>query len=284
LEDYRALVDEVRELSTDLILRVGLCPDLPFELNAAQLLSQLGQIGGPFGQMEQGISDMETRLATYGCDQQEVEEQGNQMAQSTADPEVAQGGGTGAEEICGDGIDNDGDGLQDEDCAGQGSSNIAILLYDSGSAKDDVFALAVTGQGNLGNTPAGGARSYSLSLPPGSYIATVTVISAPDNIGTFTITIAEGDKVIASQSGGPAQGTQIPVPFTVGQAGTGSSTSFAWPIMDFGNEIPEEGIPRQREGDSIFGNDDDAVREMPDTRGQNSFLTKRRKPTKRPPD
>jgi hypothetical protein len=274
LESYGTLVDEVKTTANDLIERVGVCPDLKFQLDYSQLVSLLSQVGRHSGQMKQAIADMEAQLGRFGCDKQEIKERGDQVANNTNDPNVI---GDGGPEICGDNQDNDGDGLYDEDCAGQSGSNVIFYLVDCGTAKDDVFGLSVTGQGNLGTTPVGGANYFSRSLPPGNYVATVTVISAPDNIGTFCITISEGDKVIASQSGGPAQGTQIQVPFTVGQTGTSSALSL--PLMNFDNIFPEGEMPMQREGA-----DRNRESERMETRGKNPFPTKRQKPAEKRPN
>jgi hypothetical protein len=52
------------------------------------------------------------------------------------------------------------------------------------------------------------------------------VLSAPDDIGTFTIAIQQGETLIASQSGMPGQGTRIPVSFTVGKAAPSAKSAF----------------------------------------------------------
>jgi hypothetical protein len=288
LTEYSGIVDELGAVATNLLIWMGLCPDLSSSSLSSTvkfLTSQLGELSAARGAMAQRLQEMRAQLNRFGCDEKEVTERGDELAENTGDPNVIDDGGSGGKEICGDGIDNDGDGLQDEDCTGQGGFNVTIYLFDSGSAKDDVFGLSVTGQGNLGNTPAGGARTYPLSLAPGTYTATVTVISAPDNIGTFTVTVSEGDKVIASQTGGPSQGTQVQVPFTVGQAGTGSGASFAFPLMDFINEIPEEGIPKRAgEENSGFGFEDNRNRETSGTRERLPLPNKSGKPDEKRPD
>ena len=214
LTEYELLVEEVRSLSTDLILLSRLCPLEEINLDIAAILQKVSQLGAR-GQIQEGVTMMENQLHTFGCDKQKVEDQGDTIAEQ-GDPEILQAGGAGASEICGDGIDNDGDGLIDEGCEGVGNFNVIIILYDSGSAADDIFGLSVSGQGNLGTTPEGGSRTYPLRLSPGSYMATVTVIGAPDNVGTYTIRILEGDNEIAASTGGPPQGSVITVPFSIG--------------------------------------------------------------------
>lgn len=240
LAEYELLVDEATRISTDLILEGSLCPLEEINLDITSILQKVSQLGPPQGQIEDGIATMENQLQTFGCDEQEVEDQGDTIAEQS-DPEVLQAGGAGATETCGDGIDNDGDGLIDEDCEGTGNFNVIIVLYDSGSAADDIFGLSVSGQGNLGTTPEGGSRTYPLRLSPGSYVATVTVISAPDNTGTYTIRILEGDQEIAGDTGGPPQGTVVNVPFTVsGEAEASAETESILPrMMNFLRQIEQ---------------------------------------------
>jgi hypothetical protein len=154
-------------------------------------------------------------LNENGCDENEL----IQLAQTVPpppgmDPDFLQAGGI-VQELPGDAVDNDADGFQDEGLEGLAGYNVTFLLYDSGQAKDDVFALEVSKFGNLGTTPTGGLRSYGLNLAPGSYVATVTVIKAPDNVGTFTLVVLENGVRIASSSGGPPQGDRVSVPFVV---------------------------------------------------------------------
>lgn len=137
---------------------------------------------------------------------------GEQLARNGADPNVIQDGGFGTE-IEGGGVDNDGDGLQDEEVIS--GCNIILVLYDSGNLKDDIFDLSVSG---LGTTPAGGLRTYGANLSPGTYTVSITVILAPDDCGTYTLIVREGSKTLASASSGmscPPQGSSISVSFTV---------------------------------------------------------------------
>ncbi|NNE34812.1 MAG: Ig-like domain-containing protein [Rhodothermales bacterium] len=230
-EQSVGIEEEISELATELIVRGGICTDVT--VDSGLLFGYLGQTGSAFGLIEPTLLRMQSELNAYGCDEQEVEQLGDEIVENELDPDVISGGGTGAVEACGDGIDNDGDGLLDEDCDEQGNYNIAIILFDSGSAADDIFDLSVTGQGNLGTTPEGGSRTYPLALSPGDYVATVTVVSAPDNAGTYTITIAAGDLVLASATGSPNQGTAIDVPFTVGDPNAGDPML----MMHTGDEV-----------------------------------------------
>ena len=119
------------------------------------------------------------------------------------------------QDIRGDAVVIDAVGFQVESLEALSGFNVTFVLYDSGPAKDDSFSLSVTRYGNLGTTPSGGLRSYGLNLAPGSYVATVTVVSAPDNIGTFTLAIAENGTRIGQISGAPGQGQSVSLPFVV---------------------------------------------------------------------
>jgi hypothetical protein len=212
--EFDMVVSEVTGLSTEIIMEASICPLEEFELDIESILQKVSQLGPARGQIEDGLASMESQLQTFGCDEQEVENQGDTVAEQD-DPELLQTGGTGASEICGDGVDNDGNGLIDDGCEGESNYNVTIRVYDSGTLADDVFGLSVSGQGNLGNTPEGGLRVYPLQLAPGSYVATITVIKAPDQQGTFTISIFEGQREIAGTTAAPPEGTVIDVPFTI---------------------------------------------------------------------
>ena len=158
---------------------------------------------------------MRRRLNEAGCDENELIQLADRIPPPPGlDPSLLQSGGI-MQEIPGDAVDNDADGFQDESLEGLAGFNVTFVLYDSGSAKDDTFSLTISKFGNLGETPNGGQRSYGLNLPPGSYVATVRVIIAPDDVGTFTLSIFENGEKIASLSGGPSQGSSAALPFTV---------------------------------------------------------------------
>lgn len=149
------------------------------------------------------------QLRAFGCDLAEVDRLGEDIAQNGLDPDAVN---NGLREICGDGLDNNGNGLIDEDCTGGGS--VLITVWDSGTLADDSFTLSVTGYGNLGSTPAGGQRVYSLNLPPGSYTATLTCILAPDDAGTYSIAFS-GSALGTGDSGTMSSGGSASFQFTV---------------------------------------------------------------------
>jgi PKD repeat protein len=91
-------------------------------------------------------------------------------------------------EICGNGIDDDGDGYIDEGC-----STISILLEDTGNVKDDVFRLFIDGVEIPPDTPVGGRRYYSIDgLSRGRHTVEVFVVRDTDPPGTFTLTLSGG--------------------------------------------------------------------------------------------
>ncbi|MFZ1729748.1 MAG: hypothetical protein WBQ23_06405 [Bacteroidota bacterium] len=149
------------------------------------------------------------QLRSFGCDLTEVEKLGDDIAENGIDPETVN---NGLREICGDGIDNNGNGVIDEDCTGDGT--VVVTVWDSGSLADDSFTLSVTGYGNLGSTPAGGQRRYMLDLPAGTYTATLTCILAPDDAGTFSIEFsgsASGTGGSGTMSAGGAESFEFTV-------------------------------------------------------------------------
>lgn len=92
------------------------------------------------------------------------------------------------DEICGNGIDDDGDGYIDEGC-----STISILLEDTGAEKDDVFRLFIDGVEIPPDTPVGGRRYYSIDdLSRGRHTVEVFVVRDIVHPGTFTLTLSGG--------------------------------------------------------------------------------------------
>jgi len=208
-------VSDIHDIAVEIIMLQGMCPDLSQQMQAEGITikSLISSIAG-LGSYKYRLSQMESRLQENGCDEEEVEEEGEKIVPPEGDPGFIQAGGTSTE-MPGDGEDNDGDGQQDEEIQGLTGYNITLILYDSGSAADDVFGLSVGGYGSLGQTPAGGLRSYGLNLPPGTYTATVNVVVAPDDVGTYTLTVLYNGESIGSITGSPPQGSSATLSFTV---------------------------------------------------------------------
>ncbi len=214
-----AAVTQIQEIGTEIIMQLGICPGLTKSmqeqgLGINSLVASISGLGAIGDSCNDKLAQMQGRLAEFGCDENEVIQLGQTVVAPGQDGNFLQDGGAMVE-VPGDAVDNDADGLQDESLQGLAGYNLTAILYDSGPAKDDSFNLAVSGFGNLGTTPRGGLRSYGLNLPPGTYTATVTVISAPDNYGTFTLVILENGAKIAAASGSPAEGARVNLSFTV---------------------------------------------------------------------
>ena len=214
-----ATVDRIRELGSEIIMQLGLCPNLATDMRGEglginSLVAAISGLGALGDDCDSKLAQMQGRLGELGCDETELVLLGQSVVAPGMDGDFLQDGGAMVE-VPGDAVDNDLDGLQDEAIEGLAGYNLTAVLYDSGPAKDDSFSLAVSGYGSLGTTPRGGLRSYGLNLPRGSYTATVTVISAPDNYGTFTLVILENGRRIAATSGSPAEGASVNLSFTV---------------------------------------------------------------------
>ncbi|NND35062.1 MAG: hypothetical protein HKN76_20925, partial [Saprospiraceae bacterium] len=208
------LEDEMVNLLIDITYNITVCPELQAQLQAQGISADVTQ-WVDFLDVSTILAAMTDRLSEFGCNSDEVAQNGESVAPGQTDPTFVGKGGSSTE-IAGDGKDNDGDGLQDEiPVSGLAGYNITIALYDSGDAKDDVFNLSVDGRGSLGLTPAGGLRTYGMNLPPGTYSADVLVVVAPDNIGTFTINILQSGISIGSLTGRPGVGSASRVVFEV---------------------------------------------------------------------
>lgn len=210
------VVPQILQLRNKIINLHGTCP--PFAQDMQKLgytINGLISATSGMGAYDDRLDGMRRRLNEAGCDENEVAQLGQRIPPPPGlDPDFLQRGGT-MQEIPGDAVDNDADGFQDESLEGLAGYNVTFVLYDSGSAKDDSFNLAISKFGSLGNTPAGGQRTYGLNMPAGPYVATVTVVSAPDNVGTFTLSIFEKGTKIATLTGGPTQGSSAQLSFVV---------------------------------------------------------------------
>jgi len=87
-EDFQ---DEATSLSSELILEAALCEinDPKYDINS--LLNLVSQIGPPVAMVNEGISEIEAELSVNGCDEQELVNRGNAIADKTTDPEVISG-------------------------------------------------------------------------------------------------------------------------------------------------------------------------------------------------
>jgi len=216
--ELAAAREGIRAAATTLLAMQAWCPETAASsgggFESQSLVSELAGLGADYGVVQGRLAAMAGRLGEYGCDENEFDQLGESITEDDMDPDLLQGGG-GMQELPGDGVDNDNDGLQEENVEALSGYNVTIVVYDSGNLKDDVFHLSVSGVGSLGSTPAGGLRSYGMNLPAGSYTATVTVVAAPDNVGTFSIVVMENGEAIASGAGEPPAGSAYTLGFTV---------------------------------------------------------------------
>lgn len=169
----------------------------------------------------------------YGCDDDNVRRTGEEVAQAGVDQDDIDAGvgGTSStdKEICGDLTDNDGDGLIDECDAGCCEGRVLIEVEDCGPADDDIFLIRLS-TGESATTPRGASTFISKDLDPGFYTVTMHVLSAPDDLGTYCLTVSVDGAVLLSKSGSPPQGTVESWTFEIQSEGTVSK--YAAPIID----------------------------------------------------
>lgn len=241
-----SVIENIAEKASELMMKLGICPgfEMSTEITSVMITEMLRMTGSTKGKMKQDLADMKARLMKFGCDPNEVSQLGNTLAENTGNLHVTGDGGNGGTEICGDGVDNNANGLIDEGCASQTNSNVVIYLFDSGRVKDDIFNLSVAGR-TLGQNPKGGRTEFGVTLNPGSYTATLLVIEDGDAsgscCGTFVVTITQGSTILASQTGDERKGTVINIPFTVASqkfTRDGNSDSF---MPDFDRVLQQEG-------------------------------------------
>eukprot|EP01083_Nonionella_stella_P106068 305579_1 len=93
-----------------------------------------------------------------------------------------------------------------------GAVSGSITVGDSGSAADDAFSITIDGV-YIDTTDIGKWNSIAVSgLLPGKHILRLTIVVAPDNIGTYTITLQDGwmfEDGTTSKSGRPIQGAVV---------------------------------------------------------------------------
>ena len=158
----------------------------------------------------------------YGCDEDEVTREGEEVAEPGADPDDIDAGAAGNDpygvEICGDGVDNDGDNEIDECDAGCCEGRAVVIVSDCGSAADDVFLVQLD-TGASGVTPVGASTTFSDDLSPGPHTVTLTVLSAPDNAGTYCLQVIVDGVTLLDTSGSPAEGTIVTESFVVPEPG-----------------------------------------------------------------
>lgn len=98
----------------------------------------------------------------------------------------------------------------------QGSGSVTVS--DSGSLADDAFGVAIDGF-SIGQTAIGASNTLAISnLKVGRHTLTLTVLVAPDNVGTYTVQLNDGLKFMdgsTSKSGSAPEGATLNWDFVV---------------------------------------------------------------------
>ncbi len=196
-------------------------PDLYAQVVAAQgsdpTARQFMSVEGEFarvvqqeGMLQGRYAEMQADYGSWHCDEDESQVESGVIAQGDADPDDVEVGaeGGGGVEICGDGIDNDGDGEIDECDAGCCDKNVQITVVDCGAAADDIFLVALNGA-DIGVTPKGAANTFNVELSPGGHSVTITCLddgSVPpgNDIGTVCVYITVYGESVNLIGGGEA--------------------------------------------------------------------------------
>ncbi len=169
------------------------------------LLYDFSDIGPKIGTINRTLGAMQAKLGALSCDENEVNNKGQQVtAQGTIDPNLLQHGG-GMTEIQNDSLDNTGEGLQDEQ---NYSSALLIMVWDSGSAKDDIFSVSLSGFGTLGTTPKGSRQVFSKDrIAPGTYTASITTLETDVGAGTWSVIVSYKGKTLVPATSGANSGS-----------------------------------------------------------------------------
>jgi hypothetical protein len=85
---------EFNELSRELVLEAAICQLNNPDYEWSSIYAMTRQFASPRNQVINGIASMESQLKVFGCDQQDVADLGDKIADRTADPEVISGMGT----------------------------------------------------------------------------------------------------------------------------------------------------------------------------------------------
>ena len=213
----------------------GLYGDLTAAQAADPTNPSLGNVDSEFQRCVDREGTIETRrsnmLADYGayqCDEDQADTESGDKARDDADPDDVESGADdgGGVEVCGDGIDNDGDDEIDECDAGCCDKNVQVTVTDCGAAADDIFLVAVDG-GDVGVTPKGAANTFNVELSPGNHTVTVTCLDdggepLGTDIGTacvIVVVFGEDQAIGGGEMGIPYGGSQM-VSFYVSEGPT----------------------------------------------------------------
>ena len=189
--DHTVIKDTINARGRELIAQATSNPDV----KTSGIISIYSEVENQSTDMKNKLQEMRDLLASYGADFDEILNNGQQLAQSNANPEFAQDGGVNME-FPGDGVDNFGDGLQDYLYGNVRRGNVLIVVWDAGQIADDIFEVSLSGKGILGETPAGGRRNFDISLNPGYYTLTIKGIFTQVERCTFGLQVYDRDERI----------------------------------------------------------------------------------------
>jgi len=209
--EFKAVSSEIQELYSAIVISSVLCSKEDVKATIKGLISDVSAMGPRFGDVERTLAAMQGRLGELACDEQEIARNGQQVtAQGDIDPNLLQQGGAMVE-VQGDSMDNTGEGLQDER---NYQTALLIMVWDSGSAKDDVFSVSMSGHGHLGNTPKGGRQVFAPErVQPGmSYTVSITTLKTEVGAGTWSVMVSYKGRVLVPATAGNNSGA---VSFTI---------------------------------------------------------------------
>lgn len=209
--EFKGVSSEIQELYSAIVISSVLCSMEDVKATVKGLISDVSAMGPRFGDVERTLAAMQGRLGELACDEQEIARNGQQVtAQGDIDPNLLQQGGAMVE-VQGDSMDNTGEGLQDER---NYQTALLIMVWDSGSAKDDVFSVSMSGLGHLGSTPKGGRQVFAPErVQPGmSYTVSITTLKTEVGAGTWSIMVSYKGRVLVPATAGNDSGS---VSFTI---------------------------------------------------------------------
>ncbi len=205
-QELDGIGSEMSRLYSDIVITSALCSLAESKATIKQLLYAFNDLGPKIGVAERSLAAMQGRLGELACDEQEMERNGQLVtAQGDIDPNLLQQGG-GMVEIQGDSVDNTGEGLQDER---NYTTALLIMVWDSGTAKDDIFSVSLSGYGYLGSTPKGGRQVFAPErVQPGrSYTVSITTLVTDVGAGTWSIMVSYKGRILVPATAGYDNGS-----------------------------------------------------------------------------
>ena len=210
--DIAALVSELKELYQLTVTTSIFCTKTSSKSIMDDLVAKFTDIGPKLGVVDRSLAAMQGKITELACDEQEIVKNGQLVtAQGDIDPDLLQQGGA-MTEVQGDSVDNTGEGLQDERNFNTG---LLIMVWDSGSAKDDIFSVSMSGYGPLGTTPKGGRQVFAPErIQPGkSYTVSLTTVVTEVGAGTWSIIVSyKGTVLVPAKSGSNSGSVSFTIP------------------------------------------------------------------------